>query len=88
MKLHLEKKNTSPYRFPLALLLSFVILGAAPVWAIVVTSTADSGAVSLREAITTANSDGVPTKITFDPAVFPPPPALPGTITFLSRLLT
>ncbi|HSE86746.1 MAG TPA: right-handed parallel beta-helix repeat-containing protein [Candidatus Binatia bacterium] len=43
-------------------------------WAIVVTTTADSGAGSLRAAITAANTDGAPTTISFDPTVFPPPP--------------
>ena len=47
---------------------------------------ADSGAGSLRAAITTANSDGVATVITFDPTVFPPPPALPGVIAPLTAL--
>ncbi|HWP59672.1 MAG TPA: hypothetical protein VNL14_17405 [Candidatus Acidoferrales bacterium] len=52
-------------------LLSILILGASVAQAIVVTSTANSGAGSLRQAINDANSDGVPTTITFDPVVFP-----------------
>ena len=59
----------------------FVLLAASHSWAqIVVTTLADSGPGSLREAITAANGDGVATTITFDPAVFPPPPAAPGVI--------
>jgi len=53
---------------------------------IVVTSTANSGAGSLRATIAAANVDGVVTVITFDPAVFPPPPSPPGTIFLTSRL--
>ena len=75
--------------FFLALLI-LLLFGASSSWAIDVTSTADSGPGSLREAITTANSDGAPTTITFDPTAFPPTtpcaaPA-PGTITLLSAL--
>jgi hypothetical protein len=55
-------------------------------WAIVVTSRADSGPGSLRAAIATANTDGAATSISFDPTVFPPPPALPGIIAPLSAL--
>jgi hypothetical protein len=55
-------------------------------WAIVVTTTADSGPGSLRAAITTANGDLAATTITFDPTVFPPPPVLPGVIAPLSAL--
>ena len=55
---------------------------------IVVTTVADSGPGSLRAAITTANSDGGPTNIVFDPAVFPPPPAAPGVILLNSALPT
>jgi hypothetical protein len=84
MKLHLKRENPSGYFFRLVVLLSFVIFGASPAWAIVVTSTADSGTGSLRAAITTANSDGVATTITFDPVVFPP--AAPGVIALLTAL--
>jgi hypothetical protein len=52
----------------------------------IVTNTNDSGAGSLREAITAANGDGVATTITFDPLVFPPPPGLPGVIAPLTAL--
>jgi hypothetical protein len=55
-------------------------------WALIVTTTADSGAGSLRAAIATANSDGAPTSITFDPTAFPPPPALPGVIAPVTAL--
>jgi len=54
-----------------AILSILVAMGSLPSWAIVVTTTADSGAGSLREAINTANGDGVATPITFDPAGFP-----------------
>lgn len=64
----------------------FVLMAASPSWAIVVTTLADAGPGSLREAITTANGDGVATSITFDPAVFPPPPVAPGVI-LLSTVL-
>jgi hypothetical protein len=59
-----------------------------------VTSTADSGAGSLREAITTANGFLAANTITFDPAVFPippvttPPTPCTGTITLASALPT
>src|SRR5262249_20841925 len=46
------------------------------------------GPGSLRAAITTANGDGVATTITFDPAVFPSPPAAPGVILVSSALPT
>jgi hypothetical protein len=61
------------------LTIGFLLFTASYSWAqIVVTTLADSGPGSLREAITTANSDGVATTIAFDPAVFPP--AAPGII--------
>lgn len=64
-----------------------ILLGASSSWAqLVVTTLADSGPGSLRAAITSANSDGVATAITFDPAVFPPPPAAPGLILLASAL--
>jgi hypothetical protein len=86
MKFNLTRENTSRSCFRLALLLGLVIFGTAPAWAIVVTNTADAGAGSLRAAIAAANSDGVSTIITFDPTVFPQPPALPGVITPLTAL--
>jgi len=55
-------------------------------WARIVTSTADSGAGSLRAAIAIANGFLAATTITFDPAVFPPPPTLLGVIVPLSAL--
>jgi len=64
----------------IAILSILVVMGSLPAWAVVVTTTADSGAGSLREAIMTANGDGVATPITFDPAVFP------GTITLATQL--
>ena len=82
----LKRSSTAQYFFRSALIFSFLIFGAATSWAIVVTSTADSGAGSLRAAITTANGDGVATTITFDPTVFPPPPALSGVIVLLTAL--
>jgi len=63
-----------------AILSISIVIGSLPSWAIVVTTTADSGAGSLREAIDTANGDGVATPITFDPAVFP------GTIVLATEL--
>src|SRR5439155_10043240 len=54
-------------------LLSLVLAGASVSWAqTVVTTLADSGPGSLRQAIMDASADGVPTTITFDPIVFPP----------------
>jgi hypothetical protein len=52
----------------------------------VVTTLADSGPGTLRQAILDANSDGVATTITFDPTVFPPPPAAPGVILLATPL--
>jgi parallel beta-helix repeat protein len=86
MKKLLRRSRLSQHLFQLALVFSFLLLGSTYSWAIVVTSTADSGAGSLRAAITTANGDGVATTITFNLAVFPPPPALPGVIVLLSAL--
>jgi hypothetical protein len=68
------------YLFRIALSFIFFFLGTASAWATVVTTAADSGAGSLRAAIAAANTDGVPTTITFDPTVFPPPPGVPGVI--------
>ncbi|HSE86745.1 MAG TPA: right-handed parallel beta-helix repeat-containing protein, partial [Candidatus Binatia bacterium] len=68
-------------------LLSLVLASASVSWAqIVVTTLADSGPGSLRQAIIDASADGVATTITFDPAVFPPPPALPGLILLATPL--
>ncbi len=86
MKKLLRRSSMAQLLFHLALVFSFLIVEATTSWAIVVTSTADSGAGSLRAAITTANGDGVATTITFVPTVFPPPPALPGVITPLTAL--
>ena len=62
-------------------LLSLVLASPSICWAqIVVTTLADDGPGSLRQAILAASTDGVATTINFDPAVFPPPPALPGVI--------
>lgn len=68
--------------------LTLVLASASVGWAaqIVVTTLADSGPGSLRAAITSANNDGVPTTITFDPVVFPSPPVAPGVI-LLSTVL-
>jgi hypothetical protein len=52
-------------------LLSLVLASASVSWAqIVVTTLADNGPGSLRQAILDANADGVATTITFDPVVF------------------
>src|SRR5262245_59182545 len=69
--------------------LLMILASTSVSWAqIVVTTLADSGPGSLRAAITTANGDGVATTITFDPAVFPSPPAAPGVILVSSALPT
>src|ERR1044071_2874716 len=68
-------------------LLSLVLTSASVSWAqSVVNTLADSGPGTLRQAILDANSDGVATTITFDPTVFPPPPALPGVILLTTAL--
>jgi hypothetical protein len=68
-------------------LLILVLTSASVSWAqIIVTTLADSGPGSLRQAIIDANGDGVATTIIFDPAVFPPPPAAPGVILLQSPL--
>ncbi len=66
--------------FVAALLSILLTVGSSNSWAIVVTSTADSGPGTLREAIFAANADGVPTPITFDPSI------CPATITLSSAL--
>jgi hypothetical protein len=68
-------------------LLSLVLMSASVSWAqLVVTTLADSGPGSLRQAILDANADGLATTITFDPLVFPPLPSLPGVIAVASQL--
>jgi hypothetical protein len=68
-------------------LLSLVLTSASVSWAqILVTTLADSGPGSLRQAIIDASADGVATTVTFDPVVFPPPPALPGVILLATPL--
>jgi hypothetical protein len=71
MKKFVRRSRSAQYLFHFALVFSFLTFGAASSWAIVVTTTADSGNGSLRAAIGAANTDGVPTTITFDPFVFP-----------------
>ena len=65
-------RNIASLRYILGLMILPVSLaiGTSVSWAIVVTNTANSGAGSLKQAILDANADGVPTAITFDPAVF------------------
>jgi parallel beta-helix repeat protein len=73
MKKFFRRSHSAQYLFYLALVVSFLIFGAASSWAIVVTTTADDGTGSLREAIIAANADHLsPNTITFDPTVFPP----------------
>ncbi len=76
-----QLRRLKPGRLIFISLLSLILASASVSWAqIVVTTLADSGAGSLRQAILDATTDGVATTITFDPVVFPPPPALPGVI--------
>jgi hypothetical protein len=84
MKKPLRRSRSARSLFQWTLIFSFLFVGAASSWAIVVTNTNNSGAGSLRRAINDANGDGVATTITFDPAVFPP--AAPATIFILSQL--
>jgi hypothetical protein len=86
MKKRYRRASMVQYFSHLALVLSLLIFRGATSWAIEVMSTADSGTGSLREAITTANGDGITTTITFNLTAFPPPPALPGVIVLLSPL--
>ena len=51
--------------------LGLILCAASPSWAIVVNSTANSGAGTLRQAILDANADSGANTITFDSAVFP-----------------
>jgi hypothetical protein len=78
MNKFLRRSHSAQYLFHLALVVAFLVFGTSLSWAqIVVTTVADSGPGSLREAITTANGDGVPTTITF---------ALPGVILLATPL--
>jgi hypothetical protein len=86
MNTHFQGERRPRSFVSIGLFLVFSFLAGPSAWAIVVNTTADSGTGSLREAITTANSDGIATTITFDPTVFPPPPVLPGVITPLTAL--
>ena len=86
MKISLRRPSLAQFVLISPLVFSFLILGAASSWAIVVTTVADSGPGSLRQAIIDANADGVVTAITFDPTVFPLPPALPGVVAPLTAL--
>jgi hypothetical protein len=82
-----QRRRLKPGRLIFIGLLSLVLMSASVSWAqTVVTTLADSGLGSLRQAILDANSDGVATTITFDPAVFPPPPAAPGVILLATPL--
>ena len=54
---------------PVLVLSSVLFATVVPIGAITVTSLADSGPGTLREAIGLANSDGVPTTITFAPGL-------------------
>src|SRR5262245_59618226 len=82
-----QLRRLKPGRLIFIGLLSSVLASASVSWAqIVVTTLADSGPGSLRQAIRDANAEGVANTITFDPAVFPPPPALPGIILLATPL--
>ena len=65
---------------PVLILSSVLFATVVPIGAITVTSLADSGPGSLREAIDTANSDGIPTTIDFAPGL------AGGTIALASQL--
>src|SRR5438034_10016797 len=81
MKNQLRRLKLKPGKLIFIGLLSLVLMSASVSWAQIVVSTlADSGPGSLRQAILDANTDGVATTINFDPVVFPPPPALSGVI--------
>jgi parallel beta-helix repeat protein len=80
-----QLRRLKPNKLIFVGLLSLVLASASVSWAqTVVTTLADSGPGSLRQAIIDANADGVATTIIFDPVVFPP--ALPGVIV-LARAL-
>ena len=82
-----QLRRLKPGRLIFIGLLSLVLASASVSWAqIVVTTLADSGPGSLRQAIIDASADGVATTINFDPVVFPPPPALPGVILLQTTL--
>jgi fibronectin-binding autotransporter adhesin len=67
--------------------LLMILASASPSWAqIVVTTLADTGPGSLRAAIASANGNAGADVITFDPVIFPPPPAAPGVILLQSPL--
>jgi len=72
----------------IALQLILIAVGVSSAANILVTTLADSGAGSLRQAILDANASASADVITFDPAVFPPPPAAPGVILVGSALPT
>ena len=81
MKNQLRRLKLKPGKLIFIGLLSLVLMSASVSWAqLVVTTLADDGPGSLRQAILDANTDGVATTINFDPMVFPPPPALPSVI--------
>jgi hypothetical protein len=86
MKKLLGGSRTARHFFHAMLVLSLLLFEATSSWAIVVTSTADSGAGSLREAITTANANAGADVISFDPIAFPLSPGLPGVILLTSPL--
>jgi len=76
-----QLRRLKPGRLIFIGLLSLMLASASVSWAqLVVTTLADSGPGSLRQAILDASTDGVATTINFDPVIFPPPPALPGVI--------
>src|SRR5262245_47453010 len=82
-----QLRRLKPRKLIFICVLSLVLANASVSWAqIVVTTLADSGPGSFRQAIMDANSDGVTTTNTFDPVVFPPPPALPGVISLATPL--
>jgi len=82
-----QLRRLKPNKLIFVGLLSLVLASASVSWAqTVVTTLADSGLGSLRQAIMDTSTDGVSTTITFDPVVFPPPPALPGVILLATPL--
>jgi hypothetical protein len=88
----LRRSHSAQCLFHFALIFCLLIFGGISSAAqIIVTTTADGispiPAGSLREAITVANAiPPVADVITFDPTVFPPPPALSGVIVLTSAL--
>src|SRR2546430_11341653 len=76
-----QLRRLKPRKLIFICVLSLMLASASVSWAQIVVSTlADGGPGSLRQAILDASTDGVATTINFDPLVFPPPPALPGVI--------